>query len=397
MQEILRPFHDAYRDRVAAAQAWKASGRRVVGYLCDNVPEELILAAGFLPLRVSGAPGQDLRPVREHVDRLYPPDVAARPNFVDPILARLLDGSYEVLDYLIVPHNRNAIQAIYRQLHDAKRERPALKIPELHYLDKAWSPYFVAETYNRDCVAKLRSQLEVWAGASISDAALVAAIEICNENRALLAQVATLRTSNPARLAGSDALAVFGSSMFMQKSQHNALLKQLLANVHTLAERREKRLFLGGSPFDHSGFYELVETLGAMIVAEDHCWGVRVCDVPVKTTGDPLLALAERFHRRPACSILFPLERTIDASVTRALLSGAAAAIFYVMEGDGAQNWEAPDEIERLRNASLPVLHLHGQPYESGTAQRDAIANFLSSLPQCSERTTRSAQSETRP
>jgi benzoyl-CoA reductase/2-hydroxyglutaryl-CoA dehydratase subunit BcrC/BadD/HgdB len=33
---------------------WKAHGGKVVGWLCDYVPEELIYSAGLLPVRVSG-------------------------------------------------------------------------------------------------------------------------------------------------------------------------------------------------------------------------------------------------------------------------------------------------------------------------------------------------------
>ncbi len=382
MPAILQKFRDAYVDRTAAARRWKAAGGRVVGYLCDNVPEELIIAAGFFPLRVAGAPEQNLDSVRTHVDRLYPPDVAARPVFVDSLLARMLDGAYDVLDYLIVPHNRNAIQAIYRQLQDAKREHPSLRIPTLHYLDKAWSPYFVAETYNRDRIFKLREQLEAWAGKPIDASALRAVIDVCNESRALLREIAPLRTAEPSRLSGVDALAIFGSSMFVAKAEHNGWLKALLAQREALPTRDGARVFLGGSPFDHSQFYALVESLGATIVAEDHCWGARICDRPVKTSLEPMLALAERFHCRPACSILFPIERTIQASVERAQHARANASIFYAMAGDGSQNWETPDQVARLRACGIPALHLRNQPYacDSNDALREQVATFLNSL-----------------
>ena len=53
---VLDTFRHHYRHRDRAARAWKAAGGKVVGYLCDNVPEELIMAAGFLPYRLSGDP-----------------------------------------------------------------------------------------------------------------------------------------------------------------------------------------------------------------------------------------------------------------------------------------------------------------------------------------------------
>ena len=97
----LAPFAHHYADRHAAAEAWKQAGGKVVGYLCDNVPDELITAAGFFPLRVSGAPGLGSERVRRKIDRLFPPDVPVRPAFVTAMLERLLSGAYDLLDYLI--------------------------------------------------------------------------------------------------------------------------------------------------------------------------------------------------------------------------------------------------------------------------------------------------------
>jgi benzoyl-CoA reductase subunit C len=66
----LRPFleelDDRYRDTsFAAVRAWKAAvpGRRALGFLPVYAPEELIHAAGILPVAVRGA-GQDLEIIR---------------------------------------------------------------------------------------------------------------------------------------------------------------------------------------------------------------------------------------------------------------------------------------------------------------------------------------------
>jgi hypothetical protein len=45
-----------YRRRDLTARQWKNNGGQVVGYFCDNVPEEFILTAGLFPLRLSGDP-----------------------------------------------------------------------------------------------------------------------------------------------------------------------------------------------------------------------------------------------------------------------------------------------------------------------------------------------------
>ena len=76
--DALKSLAAVYANPLHAAEAWKASGGKVVGYLCDNVPDELIAAAGFFPLRVKGAPETDIGIVDDSVDRLYTPDVTVR-------------------------------------------------------------------------------------------------------------------------------------------------------------------------------------------------------------------------------------------------------------------------------------------------------------------------------
>ena len=49
-------MQEHYRQRDLSAREWKEKGGKVVGYLCDNVPEEIIAAAGFFPFRLSGDP-----------------------------------------------------------------------------------------------------------------------------------------------------------------------------------------------------------------------------------------------------------------------------------------------------------------------------------------------------
>lgn len=383
---VLERLHAQYRDPHRAARAWKAGGGRIVGYLCDNVPTELIEAAGFLPVRVGGDPEGSLEAVRRYVDGLFQP--TRRIGFAESMLARLLDGTYDYLDYMIVPHNRHAVQAIYQELLRAGSTYPELRLPTLHLLDKSWLPFYASEAFNRDRLHELKLALEGWAGRPITGDALSEAIAGGNEQRALLAEVAALRAADPPRLSGVDALAVVGSSMTMPRSEHVVLLRALLSEADALPPRDGVRVFVGGSPHDHSTVYEIIEACGAgescgvTIIAEDHCWGARAADWSVRTDLDPLEALASRFHQQPACSIAFPMSVTVDRCVRRAALAQADAAIFFDLEHEMAQVWETPDEIRGLAEHGVPSLHLSEQPYRIAdpAGLRARIDAFLAPL-----------------
>ena len=64
--EVMKKY---YKKRDLAAKEWKKNGGKVVGYFCDNVPEELIMAAGFFPLRISGDPNSGMETVGEYQDK----------------------------------------------------------------------------------------------------------------------------------------------------------------------------------------------------------------------------------------------------------------------------------------------------------------------------------------
>lgn len=364
----------AAADPEAAAHAHRAAGGRVIAFLCDNVPTELIVAAGAFPMRIHGRPAKRSGAAERLVDPLYPPDVTQRPPFVAAMLDMLLDRVVDCADSVIVPHNRNAVQAIHRELGDAGAEQ-GLTLPDTWYLDKAWSPGDPARAFDRAAIIALHQRLEALVGAPIDDAALAAAIAEANAARAVIADLATLRGT---RLLGSDMLTLVAAYWALPASSFTALAQAAIADMR--APPPGLRLYLGGSPQDHDGIYRLVEDRGATIVAEDHCWGARVADAVVATDVAPLEALAARFHAFPACSIRFPFQRTIDANLARAKRASVDAAIFSVTDRDAVQAWETPEQVTAFRAAGIPTLHLRKQPYAADAETEAAIDTFLTGL-----------------
>ena len=111
-----------YQHRDLAAREWKRKGGKVAGYFCNNVHEEMILAAGFFPFRISGDPWSGTEVADKYTEPFYQPDVRSMFNM-------LLTGRYDFLDFLIIPHSSDAITALYDYLNRIKQIEPALKLP----------------------------------------------------------------------------------------------------------------------------------------------------------------------------------------------------------------------------------------------------------------------------
>ena len=271
-----------YQQRNLAALEWKKKGGKVIGYFCNNVPEELIMAAGFFPLRISGDPWEGTEIAEGY--RMPYPLVA----FVETMMNKLLTGKYDFLDYLVIPHARDQIWRLWTQLHFVAELDPQIKLPEIYYYDNLHTTFYTSSVYNRDRTIEFKKQLEKWSGKKITDKALEKAIAITNESKMLLKKVAALRAADPPRISGLEALQIIGTSMFMQKEEHNKLLKDYLKDAESLPAKNGVRLFVESSPLDNLQFYEVVESCGAVVVAEDNCWGNRYSDVPISQTINPL-------------------------------------------------------------------------------------------------------------
>lgn len=346
-----------YKQRDLAAREWKRKGGQVVGYFCDTVPVELIIAAGFFPLWITGDRSGSTEIIDEYLEPVYEGFVRSAANV-------LLTGHYDFVDYLVISRSRDSIAQLYSHLSQIKALNPSVKLPELYPFDLNNNRSYTSQFYNRDRVRDLANQLQEWSGGRISDASLTRAIATTNESRKLLSQVAALRAAAPPRLSGVEALQIIGSSMFMVREEHNRLLREFLAGADQLPLRSGARLFVEASPLDNVQFYELLESCGATVVADDHCWGNRYGEDLIETSGDPIESIAYRYqYKAPGPEIVFPPGLRADYCVRKTIEAKAEAVVFYVYEWDTLQAWDYPEQDSALKTRGIPSRSFLAQKY----------------------------------
>jgi benzoyl-CoA reductase/2-hydroxyglutaryl-CoA dehydratase subunit BcrC/BadD/HgdB len=367
---VLELMQKHYQQRDLAAREWKDRGGKVAGYFCDNVPDEMILAAGFFPFRISGDPWGGTELADRYTEPFYQPDVRSMLNM-------LLSGRYDFLDFLIIPYSRDAILALYYHLGKVQQIDPALKLPELYLFDIPRTRFWLSSLYMRDRVRELKRKLEEWSGEEISNKSLSRAISTGNENKMLLKKVAALRAAEPPRISGVEALQIIGSSMFMLKEEHNKLLRQFLKETDGLPARDGVRLFVEGSPIDNLQLYELVESCKATIVGEDNCWGNRYSDDPIDLSLDPLEAIAERYHLKSPCPRMHFMDKRTDCCLRSAVETKVQGALFFFLEWDNAPAWEYPDQKKALEEKGIPTICFEMQKYLLSDTDKEQIKTSL--------------------
>jgi benzoyl-CoA reductase subunit C len=152
-------------------------------------------------------------------------------------------------------------------------------------------------------LAEFKKAVEEWVGKAITDADLDRGIDIMNTNRRLMKQVYEFRKEDNPPITGAEAMTTVWASQIMDKREHNVLVEQLLRDLPNRKLDRDPgvRLMIVGSEHDDRPFMEMVESIGATFVIDDHCTGSRYFWDEIVTQGDRLQAIANRYCDRVPC------------------------------------------------------------------------------------------------
>ena len=360
---------EAYDDRTRAARLCKSGGGRVAGYLGTTVPVELLSAAGFFPLQLSGEPDAPTPLGDRYMEDLFDPIVRS-------VFDRLLAGCYDFLDLIVLPRSSDSAQRLYYYLCELRRTGRA-DLPEILLFDVSHTHWDSSRRHNRLRFDELRAGVEAVAGRSVAPAALSTEIAASNRRRRRLREVVALRRERPARLSGVRALQAFDGWRSLSGEAFDPLIDEALADPGP-PPPTGPRLILTGSALDHSGLHALVESLGATVVGDDHAYGEQGVGPHVDEAAEPFQALLDHYQAIP-CSRTF--QRPAEALTDFALSAGAAGVVFHLFSEEEAFTWEYPAQRRALEALGLGVLSLALQPYTRDAGRlRGVLAHFIEGL-----------------
>jgi len=284
-------FRQWEQNRHDYAQAWKErTGGKVMGYFCTYVPEEILHAAGVLPVRILGShEPQDV--TEPHIFGMFCP-------FCRDCLAQGLKGRYDYLDGIMIAQSCLHIRQAFTswQKHLPTEFSYYLCMPH-HVQSPRALPYLTGE------LADFRTAVEEWTGKAVTDANLDEAIEVYNENRRLMHAAYDLRKGDAPPITGEEAMEMVISSQMTDKAEHNQELKRILGELADRGNSRDvgARLMIIGSEDDDIEFINMVESCGATFVVDEHCTGTRYFWNEVQPREDRLEAIAARYIDRVPC------------------------------------------------------------------------------------------------
>ncbi|MBI2899784.1 MAG: 2-hydroxyacyl-CoA dehydratase [Planctomycetes bacterium] len=298
--------------------AWKArTGGKAVGCFPVGVPEEILHAAGVLPVGITGG-----AVTTQRADSGVPTFTC---SLARGTIERGLDGDLSILDGMIFPDACD----VARNLEGIWRENSPGRISEVVRLPRNPQSKH-AHAFLESEFERLRTTVGEMSGRDAKDKDLRSSIQAYNRNRALIRELSRIRGEQPWRLRATESFLLVRAGRSVPVEEHNALLESAARAIEMSGRRRRDgvRVVIEGAPCEPppAGLIETLEEAGCLVVEDDFLAGRRRFGADVEATGSPLSALVRAVLRDVPPSG----PRRAEGLIEKVRRTGARGVVFCV-------------------------------------------------------------------
>jgi bzd-type benzoyl-CoA reductase N subunit len=287
---VLEKFAEGARLPNPWIEDWRDEEKKVLGYFCSYIPDEIIYAADILPVRIRAGGCTDTPMGDAYMS-------STTCSFTRCVFELATRGEYKFLDGVVAYNSCDQVRRLYDNL------RFKAPFPYQYFLSiPSTSTPLTLEWFKHE-LSKFKADLENRFGAEITDDDLAGSIRLYNESRNLLRSLYALRKKEAPSITGAEAMNVIVASMTLPRGQFNELLTLLLSEPQEEKNHSEyrARIMLIGSHLDDPDFVMMIEELGGLVVTDALCFGSRYFSEMVEENSNPMEALAERYLSKLSC------------------------------------------------------------------------------------------------
>ncbi len=319
LQDILQEFHRIAASPQEQFKGYLAQNRKVV--VCSPVytPEEIIHSMGLIPFGTWGA-DMEIKEAKAYF-----------PAFICSIMQSVLElgmkGAYDGASAIVIPSLCDSLKCLGQNW---KYAVPGIEFIPMTYPQNRNTAY--GREFTKAGCRRVIEDLERITGEAFEDGKLHKSIEIYNAHNQAMREFSDC-AKDYTLISAADRNAVFKSAYFMEKSQHTAMVNQLLEILKAIEPGKEKRLrvITSGILADAKELLNILEDNKIQIVADDIAQESRQYRVDCPPAEAALDRLAEKFANMDNCSVLYDVNKGRASYLTKLVQEKQAAGIIYVL------------------------------------------------------------------
>ena len=356
---------------------YKAQGKKAIGCLPYYSPEELVYAAGMVPMGVWGCNGKQEIRSKEYCASFYC-------TVAQQSLEMLLDGTLDGLDGIITTVLCDTLRPMSQNFKVAMAGKmPVIFLAHPQVRQTAAGRQFTYDAYN-----EVKGHLEEICGHEITNDAILDAIKVYNKSRQARREFCKLANEHPDLIPASARAAVLRAAYFMLKDEYTAKLEELNKELAAVPAGKfdGHKVVVSGIIYNMPGLLKAMDDNKLVVAADDCAYESRsfAVDAP-EDLDNGLQALAVQFSRQKNDVLLYDptyLQNTRSEHVCQLVKdSGAEGVVVFMMQFCDPEEMEYPDLKKALDAHHIPHVKIgvDQQTRDFGQAQT-ALEAFAESL-----------------
>ena len=350
---MMKEFQEVAYNPGKQLASFKAAGKKVIGVLPYYAPEELVYAAGMVPMGMWGSNNKSIVRAKEYCATFYC-------TIAQLALEMLLDGTMDQLDGVITPTICDTLRPMSQNFRVAIGDKiPTIFLAHPQNRFAPWGLQFCVDQYTN-----VRKMLDKISGHEMTDEDIRNAIKVYNASRAARREFVKLANEHCDVVTPTLRSAVLKASYFMLKDEYTAKLEALNAELKALpvCEWKGVKVVTSGIIVDNPTLLKIFEDNNIAIAADDVAHESRSFRVDAAETGDPMMALAQQFADQDYEVLLYDPQsaqnRRGEYVANMVKESGAQGLILFMQQFCDPEEMEYPYLKKALDEAGIPHIKL---------------------------------------
>lgn len=338
---ILNKFNVTLKSQI---ENYKSQSKKIIGLAPTFVPEEIVYAAGMIPMGIWGAEGE-VTQAKQYF-----------PAFYSSVLLRTMDlailGELKDIEAIIIPGIDDSLKAL------SQNWKVSVKNVKCIYVAYAQNRKIRAGIdFNEKQFIKLKNELEEISGNIIDNSKIENAIVIYNQHRKNIMEFINLASSHPITITPTIRSMVINSSYITDKCEHSKLLEKLNEELKAIPEEsyNGKRVITTGLIANSKSILDIFEKNKLYIVGDDvlHESG-QFRTLVDENTKNPVKALAKRISDIEGCMFLYdPDKKRADIIVELVKKHNADGVVYLMTKFCDSDEFDYPIIRDRLRKEEI--------------------------------------------
>ena len=348
----------------------KETGRDAFGCFPLHTPEELVYAAGYLPVGL-WVGKTELKLSDRYLQGFCCTIIKANLEFG-------MNGTYNMLKDVIIPTLCDTLKCVSENWIYACPDIPVIPIayPMLRKI-KGGEIYCVEEFRH------VQKRLEEISGKIISDEAIADAFAVYEDYRTTMREFVEVAADYPLTFDAKTRHLVIKAAYFMDKAQYTQIVKDILAQVKKLPKEEAKlRIIASGIVSEPVELLDILTENGIAIVGDDLSQESRMWRTPARKEGTTLEKMAGIIADQRGDTFLYEQEKYKGSMLIEQVKQKKAdGVIYFQMKFCDPEEFDYPIVKKELETAGIPLLYLEvDQMLDSVEQLRTRIQSFAELL-----------------